>query len=84
MTTFCVDCGVVGREIRKQGQWAGRSEEREAGSAFSGCCSQSVASDQRRKCSPVVALSTPGNQQAVDGDNQRDRLPAGLSLSGLI
>jgi len=31
-----------------------------------------------------VALSTPENQQAVDGDNQRDRLSTGLSLSGLI
>ena len=30
--------------------------------------------------SGVVALSTPENQQAVDGDKQRDRLSTGLPL----
>jgi hypothetical protein len=34
-----------------------------------------VASGQRRKCSPVVALPTPENQRAFDGENQRDRWP---------
>ena len=29
----------------------------------------------------MVALSTPENQQAVDGDNQRDRLSTGLLCS---
>jgi hypothetical protein len=39
---------------------------------------------QRRKCSLVVALSPPENQQAFDGDNQRDRWPTGLVSTGLI
>jgi hypothetical protein len=30
----------------------------------------------------VVALPTPESQQAVDGDNQLNRLSTGLSLSG--
>jgi hypothetical protein len=34
--------------------------------------------------SPVVALPTPENQQAVDGDNQRDRLSTYVRSTGLI
>jgi hypothetical protein len=45
----------------------------------------SVASDASNKCSPVVALSTKETQQAVDGDNQRDRWPTYVrSTAGLI
>jgi hypothetical protein len=32
----------------------------------------------------VVALSTPENQQAVDGDNQRARWPTYMRSTGLL
>jgi hypothetical protein len=40
---------------------------------------------QRRKCSPVVALSAvTGNQQAVDDKNQRARWPTYMRSTGLL
>jgi hypothetical protein len=54
-------------------------------SSFHGVSPQEVAgvaSDV--KCSPVVALSTPENQQAVDGDNQLGRWSTYVRSTGLI